>query len=308
LCGISRRHPYFFREIIVSSDVGPRWKDGDKEAGPALGAVWPHIEGEMIKSMQYMLKETGDKVDKIYVSGFLFSKDEERISKELNIPIERPRFPFFARIGAGKDDKYLPLLMLTLDSLKKPSLNIAPEEILRNDMWGIKFVFLKSFIWLGVILALHIVFFSVNVGIGLKLENSRKNSENYGVINPSSPRENVELHKKSVIESAFFTEDLLSKKRFFTQKLISLNELIPPMAWVESISFTYDTGAGRSASLIIKGAIFEGAAGSVNANRILEAVKADKDIMKGFKEAALSYVEKKISFGREIVEFEIIFK
>ena len=307
LCGISRKHPSFFREIIVPPNIIPAWKGDDKDAYPALGVVWPHIEEEIMKSMNYLRKEAGGDVKKIYISGFSPSKDEERISKELNVPLERHRFPFFAETGPSKDDKYLPLLMLVLDSLKKPSLNIAPAEVTRNDMWGIKFVFLKFLAGLGLIIALHMVFLGMNIETSLKT-NLKKDYEDYGVVNPSSSKANVELHKKSVIESALFVGDLLSRKRFLAQKLVSMSRLISPMAWVESISFAYDTRADWSPVMTIKGSIFDAASGSTSADKILEALKADKDIMKGFKGATLSYVEKKMSFGKEITEFEISLK
>jgi hypothetical protein len=83
---------------------------------------------------------------------------------------------------------------------------------------------------------------------------------------------------------------------------------MPQASWVEKISFAYDTETGRSPTLIIKGAIFDSASTPTSANKILEALKADKYMMERFKEATLSYVEKKILFGREITEFEISFK
>lgn len=307
LCGLSHKHPYFFREITVSSDIGPRWKGEDKDVYPALGAVWPHIEADVIKSISYMHKEAGHNAEKIYISGFSPSQDEKRISKELNMPLERHRFPFFTKGGPGKDDRYLPLLMLVLDSLKKPSLNIAPAEVVRSDMREIKFVLLKFLAGLGIIIALHMVFLGVNAGIGLKAEHM-KNFENYGDVNPSSPRTAVELNKKSVIESALFVSDFLSKKRFLTQKLVSLGRLMPQAAWIENISFAYDIETGRSPILIIKGSIIDAALGSTSANKILEALKADKNMIERFKVATLSYVEKKISSGKEITEFEISFK
>jgi len=308
LCGIANKHPYFSREITISTDIGPRWKDEDKEAYPTLGAAWPYIEEEIVKSINYLRKESGGRVEKMYISGFSRSGDEARISKELNMPIERHRFPFFTKGGPDKDDRYLPLLMLVLDSLKKPCLNIAPVEVSRSDMWGIKFVLLKFFIGLGVIIALHMAFLGINARSALKTDPRMMDIENYGIINPSSPKESVDEYKKSVIESASFAGCILAKKRFLTQKLTSLSRLIPPMAWVESLTFSYNAEAGKPASLTVKGAIFEGAPGSTSVNKILEALEADKDMMEAFKNVSLSYVEKKITSGREVTEFEISFK
>ncbi len=307
LCGISRKHPYFFREITAPFDIGPRWKGEDNVAYPTLGAVWPHVEADVIKSMSYMRKEAGHDVKKIYVSGFSPSHDEERISKELNVPVERHRFAFFTKDGPDKDDKYLPVLMLVLNSLKNPSLNIAPAEIVRNDMRGIKVVLLKFLAGLGVIVVLHMAFLGINAKIGLKAKLAN-NVENYGVINPSSPRADVELYKKSVIESALFVSDFLSKKRFLPQKLVCLSRLMPQISWVEEISFTGSIKTDRLPTLTIKGSIFDVASDSTSANKILEVLKADKDMMEGFKGANLSYVEKKISSGREITDFEVSFK
>jgi len=301
LCGSANKHPYLFREIALPYEKGPE----DEGAYPTLGEIWEHVEKDVIYGINYMRKETSERVERIYISGFTRSGDEDRIASELGVPIKRPHFPFFTDAGPEKNDKYLPVLMLIHDALRKPSLNIAPQDVVRSDIYGVRSVFLQFFAGLGVIIALHAAFLGVNAWTSRNMSEITKKFKNYRDINPDNPGADVQLHKKFVVESALFCGDLMTKERFLTQKLDGLGRLLPPMSWVESITFSYDQSNIRSASFVIKGSILDSASSAIGANKILEAFKSDRQMMEGFKKASLSSVEKKIFSGKEVTEFEI---
>lgn len=309
LCEITGGYPYFIREITIPK--GEMALEAGGEVYPTLKKVWPFIEKQVSVGIDYMKKETAENVEKIFISGFDFSPGEETVSSEFGIPIERPRISFFKGAAIEKEDRYVPVLMLLHDLVDKPFLNVAPEEVIRRDLWGVKSVVAKSAIIFLAILFTHALFVSANFRNEKKIKNEISRSRIFADLSPLSSSEEVLLHKNTVIEKSAFINDLVVKKDCLSEKLAQLEKIMPPESWVKSLDYINSrsgTGAGEFLMVIRGSMLGEGSADASSANKILEIIKQNKIIMRGFKEAELASVEKKEFFKNVITEFRINLK
>jgi hypothetical protein len=309
ICEITNGYPYFIREISIPGEEMP--PAAGKEVYPTLKSVWPFIEKDVYGGIDYLKKETAENVEKIFISGFEFSPEEETVSKEFGIPIERPKLSFFKGAVAEKEDRHAPLLMLLYDLANKPFLNVVPEEVTRRDLWGVKSVVAKSFIAFMAILLAHMLFTVANHNREKKLQAEVSRARVHTDISPFSTPEEVLRHKDAVIGKAVYIDDLVMKKNCLSEKLIQLEKIMPEESWVQNIDYTNSrNGAGEGDFLMmIKGSILGGgSADASSAHKILESIKQDKVIMRGFNEAELASVEKKEFFKNVVTEFKIILK
>ncbi len=309
LCEISSRYPYFFRELSIAPD-------GDELEGqrgsaeityPTLKSVWPRIEPDVIGGIDYLRKETNEKVEKIFISGFAPSDDEAMLSQEFGIPFERPDLSYFQGIEAEAKDRYLPALALLYDSQHKPFLNIAPQETVSADIWALKTVAVRSLAVLGIILIIH--FFLAGIGVKKKaaLEKAREGFAQYTDISRNAVKDDVTKYKNALVEKAVLINGFIEKKYYLSEKLSQLQEVFPPECWIDYLDYANKADDASSLSLTLKGFVLGGAS-ATDINKILEAVKQNKKLMRGFKGAELVSVEKKELYKKEITEFEIILR
>jgi len=305
ICDISHGYPHFFKEIGVDVNGLPALGE---MFYPTLREVWQSIGYDVSRGIDYLKKETAKTVERIFISGFAHSADEQTISEEIGVAIERPRISCFPGIKA-EDDRYIPALMLLYDTANKPFLNMSPKEITRSDVWGLKSVVFKMFLGFLAIIALHLVFHGINSGKFKKIEKLAAQYRSYGQINPMSPKSEVADYKNRVAEQLDFINEMLTTRRTLTEKLIELNKIMPAEAWIDELQFANKAGDSSGASMIIEGQMIgsPGQEGS-SPNKIFENMKNDKVIMEGFDDAELSSVEKKELYKREISQFTIVLK
>ena len=308
LCEISHRYPYFFRELVISPDeaVG----NASDLSYPTLKAVWPHIEKDVIGGIDYLRKETKEKVDKIFISGFEPSADESALSQEFGVPFVRPDMSFFKNADVNTKDRHLPVLMLLHDLQNKPFMNIAPEDVVKNDLWTLKKVATKSLaIFLAIIVA-HLFISGINNVKASRVATAQKGFAAYGGISGATSRADVLRYKDMLTGKASLINALIDKKYYLTEKLIQLNAVLPAECWVDDINYTNKISAESIApALTMRGFVFAPTpSGGTDPNKILEAIKQDKKIMDGFKNAELISVTKKGHLKSEITEFEIVLK
>lgn len=308
LCEISHGYPHFFMEKLLPGEAAGR-ADGDELPYITINSAWPFIEKDVSRGIDYLKKETAETVERIYISGFARSRDEAAVSKELGMPIERIAVPFVSGVEPEKKDRYIPILTLIHDAARKPFLNIAPKEIVANDLWGLRGVIFKSFLGLLLILTFHMLFANINAARSKKLRNLAKSFEGYAAVNPASPRSEVEVYKKGIIEKTYFVNNLVTSKHSLTERLIALGEVMPSDSWVDYLLYNNKLGSSGEISLSIKGLFFNTASRtSTGANKILEDIKQNKILMNGFGEAELFSVQKKELFKRDVTEFVINLK
>lgn len=304
LCEISNRYPYFFRELAITGESEEEeTKPGIRELNyPTLKDVWPHIERDVIGGIEYLRKETNEKIDRIFISGFTPSVDETALSQEFGIPFDRPDLSFFKDIEPGTKDRYLPTMMLLYDSQRKPLLNIAPKEIVRNDLWALKTVALWSLAVFFIIIIIHSFLSGINSRKAAVLEKTRQGFDKYGDISRQATRDDVVGYKNTLIEKAVLVNGLIERKYYLTEKLGQLQNTLPQECWIEYFNYIDNADDPSAISLTLKGYVF-GAATDIN--KIFEAIKQNKKLMQGFKSAELISVEKKEMYKRELTEFEI---
>ncbi len=308
LCEISHSYPYFFRELTIASE-GEGAKSLESSY-PTLRSVWPRIEKDVIGGMEYLRKETGENVEKIFISGFDPSPDEAAIAHEFGLPFKRPNLSFFKGIDAKTKDRCLPALMLLHDSQRGPSLNIAPEDIVKNDLWGVKNIALVSIAIFAVIILVHMFLGGVNARKkGAVAALRREFSNAYKGVNPASSKSEIASYNETTMKKSSLIYNLLTKRYHLTEKLLQLGEKLPGECWVDSFAYDNQIVEGQpEISLTMKGSIFGGTSDTTDPNKMLANIKQDKTIMNGFRDAELSSVSRKKMLNKEIAEFVITFK
>ncbi|MDD5173335.1 MAG: hypothetical protein PHV48_00710 [Candidatus Omnitrophica bacterium] len=308
LCEISHRYPYFFKELVI-----PQVEAGKNENGlsyPTLKAVWPHIEKDVIGGIDYLRKEAKERVDEILISGFEPSADELDLSREFGVPFARPDMSFFKNTDEKIKDRHLPVLMLLHDLQNKPFLNMAPEDVVKNDLWILKKVAMRSLIIFLVIIVAHLFLLGINNAKAGRVANAQKGLAAYEGISGTISREDILRYKDTLTGKAALINTLIDKKYYLTEKLTQLNAALPEECWVDNISYVNKTSAEPAAPVLtVRGFVFAATPSSnTDPNKILEAIKQNKKIMSGFKSIELVSVTKKEYLKNEITEFEIVLK
>jgi hypothetical protein len=310
ICEISHRYPYFFREIVITGggEEGPAAPAVSQDMSyPTLKSIWTHIERDVIGGMDYLRKETNEKIEKIFISGFAESPDEAGMAQEFGVPFERPDLSFFKGSDSQAKDRHLPALMLLYDSQRKPLLNIAPREIVQSDLWVLKKVAIISMMALGIVLIIHTLLSGINIKKSFEAEKLKRGYDQYAGISRNATKDDIALYNNNLIERSKFINSLVRRKTYLTDKLSQLSDLLPPECWIKSIEYNDAPDNAESLSLYIKGFIF-GSPNATDANKLFEDIKQSKILMNGFREAELVSVEKKSLLNKEVTEFEITFK
>ena len=197
ISGVCHTHPRFFREV--------RLFQGDEEFKTAelvylqLKEVWPMIENDVINSMEYLRKETNADINKIVISGFPRSPDDQDISKNFGVPFEWLGLTSFHGIDMPDKDRYAPVLALLHDSLHKPVMNLAPPEIVSRDAWSLKPVALKGGIILAAVLLLHAAFSVINLAESKKVSQIKSGFAAHRALNKDASTQDV-LRYETIFE------------------------------------------------------------------------------------------------------------
>jgi len=307
ITGICHRQPHFLKEMQIFPG-----EDEFKTAEltyPLLDDVWSIIEGDVVGSVAYLKKETKKEVSKIFVSGFSPSPEEEKIAKDFGIPFKRINASFLKCPDVTNKDRFLPVFALVHDSLTAPFLNLAPEEIVRNDPWIFKPIAAKIALTFLVIMATHIVFATAISSRIKNIDVVKKNSEIYKVIDFNASREDIVRYKDITEGKAAFINNILSKRIYASEKLVQLAKDITPNSWIDGLTLRNMIGEKTTATMKINGSVYGIAeTGSSGANIILENIRRDENMMAGFKEVELVSVKKRKLLENEVTEFEILLK
>ncbi|MBN1354297.1 MAG: pilus assembly protein PilM [Candidatus Omnitrophica bacterium] len=309
ITGIVGQAPYFFRDInIVSGE--DEFKTTELRY-PSVTDLWGAIQQDVLGAIEYVKKEAKKDIEKIFISGFSFNETEKKMQEDLEMPVERLKFSRFDFESTDDYDRYMPALSLAYDAVHRPTLNLAPRAIVENDIASYKPMVARAGIFLCAILGLHIFLAAVNLAQNVKIKNIDRNVKKHfnisTVVNAGSPEEDIARYKKFMEERAVFVYSALSDKIYVTEKLNRLGRDMPPNAWITSVNLRNFIQKKRAGSLTIKGAVYvQAGTGASEINDIIESIKNDSKMMKGFKDVKLISLKKKELSDKEITEFEII--
>lgn len=307
ICEIAQNYPHFFRDVDISG--GEESSSAGELVYPTLKDAWPSIERDVISGIEYIQKETGQRVQKIIVSGFTRGPDEASISAELGVSFERPNLSIIQQDASQDMDRHFPALMLLYDSLNTPYLNIAPEETAYSDVTFLKPVIFYSVIALAIVMLAHIGFMGFNgrkTAELARLKGSLTGFETFGV---DTKPEEINYIKNIISERANIVNRFISRRHSLSYVLSRLGEIMPENCWIESISYRCAVNEQMALTLNMRGSFFSDLnAGSSEANRFLERLKADKKLKEAFVDIQLLGVQKREQFKKEIASFEISMK
>ncbi|MFA5256460.1 MAG: hypothetical protein WC419_07185, partial [Candidatus Omnitrophota bacterium] len=248
LSEISHGYPHFFKDITIPLDAVAG--NGIDISYPTLKTVWPYIEKDVIGGIDYLRKETKEKVNEIFISGFEPSADESALSQEFGVPFARPDMSFFKNVDDKTKDRHLPVLMLLHDLQNKPLLNIAPEDVVKSDLWTLKKVVAKSLaIFLAIIVA-HLIISGVNNANAGRVANVQKKFSEYGGISGAVSKADVLRYKDTLTTKALLISTLIDKKHYLTEKLTQLNAVLPAECWIDDIKYADKISAEPSAAAL----------------------------------------------------------
>ena len=307
LCEITRKYPFFFREIKLDDEEGIASLDNFNY--PDINKAWPIVEKHVLSGIDYLRKEASATVEKIFVSGFAASQNEEALFAEFEIPIERVRLPFIKQSSVENIDRYVPALALLNDSAKKPLLNIAPQDIVRRDIFGIKSVLIKAGAALLGILLLHVLLLNINGQKSKSIDFKANRFASRTEVGPKSPRSEVTRYEQAVAQKVTFINSVITRKQALSGILAELGNIMPPVSWIEKLTYSDVLDVGGGSNLTFSGVIFGPSDDDmVSANKIFEDIKKSSVMMNFFKEAELVSVEKKELYGNETTDFTITLK
>ncbi len=294
-----------FREITLPH------KDGAQTAAlsyPVLGDIWPAIEGDVIGSTAFLKKETKKEIAKIFISGIEPSEDESSISKDFGVVFERPRLSYFRGASDMEHaDRFLPTLSLLNDSITCPTANLAPKEILQEDLWAFKPIVKRFFAAVAAILTIHLFLSGVFYIMAGESNKLRKELNGFKMGMNASTDE-LTRYSMALQEKAVLINNLLTRRSELTGKLIRISGDFAPNAWIESMKFKNGVES-QGATLNIDCSVYSHAKlGGSDPNSILNAIKGDQRIMRGFKSAELILIKKRRIGEGELAEFQLMLK
>lgn len=308
ITGIWHGQAHFFKEI--NTFPGEEEFKTAELSYPTLKDTWPMIENDIYSSIEYLRKETKRNIEKVFISGFSRSREEDDISKELMIPLERPnRFSCFRYHAADDSDRFIPALSLICNTVSPSSLNLAPDNIKYRDPWTFKPVAVRAVLLFMGILLFHIIFSIVNTAQAVNIAELRKNVESYKIVGPDASRDDVLRYKTVMEDKAAFIHGLVSERISLAEKLNELPKNTSQNTWIDSISFRDSIGKNRDASLKIAGGVYLPQGGdNAEVNDMLTRMERDPKMVQGFKNIELASVKNKKLLDKEIAEFEILLK
>lgn len=308
ITGIYNRQPHFFREIRIFP--------GDEEfkttelAYMGLKDVWTIVERDVISGMEYMKKETKKEIEKVFVSGFTFSPDEDGISKEFGIPFERVELAFVKDSRIDAQDRYLPALALLYDCLNKPFLNLAFDDTVRKDLWAVKPVVLKFTAAMAAVIVLHLMFQPVYSAQQRKIAEVKKKFAASKTVGSDISLEDISRYKEVIQQKTALVDNIITRRLSLVEKLDRLGDDIAANAWLNEAEYVNTLEEKPKTFFKLRGAIYAGGenASSSGANAIVQSLKRDDIMMRGFKEVEMASIEKAKLLDKDINEFEIILK
>jgi len=307
ITGIYRRHPHFFREISIFPG-DEEFKTSELGYMP-LRDAWPIIERDVVGGVEYMKKVTKKEIEKIFISGFSFFSDENNISGEFGIPFERTRLSFAKDGNIENEDRYLPALALIYDCLNQPLLNLAFDETIRKDLWALKGVFRKSAAAMTVIIAIHLLLQPVYSARRHKIAELKKEFAAYKTVGADISPADIRRYKESIEQKAMLIDNIITRRLSLVEKLGRLGDDIGANAWLNEAEYMSTLEEKPKTFFNLRGAIYAGAeTGAASANAMVQSLKRDDIMMRGFKEAEMASIKKAKFLDGDINEFEIVLK
>lgn len=305
-------------EGLETADVTPEEKQSPTEEAdkkppeftyPCLEDVWGRIERDVLATVEYLRKETKRNIDKIFISGFTFSREEENISRNFEITFARTATFLFKGMQVENEDRFLPALSLMYDTLHGPFLSLAPTKLAQRDLCAYRQVAVSGVLFLCGVILIHMFFAGINSVQARKIKGVSKEIAAYGFTGGAASTSSLERKKNATAGRYAFVNDVVSKRIFLTEKLNRFAKVITPHAWVNTVVFTNAIISNKGNKLTITGALYVSPEkGVAEINDILEKIKNDKEIMNEFREVQLVSATTKEFVNIEIIEFEIVLR
>ncbi|MDD4957292.1 MAG: hypothetical protein PHH49_06170 [Candidatus Omnitrophica bacterium] len=309
ITGILDGYPYFFRElnlVPVDEDF-----ETTELSYPPVRNVWGMIEQDVYNATEYLGKEGGKNISKLFISGFAPGhSEEEDISREIGIPIERLKLKEYSSVALQDKDRFVPILTLMHEAVEGPMLNLAPKEIRWRDIWTYKPVLQRSGILLGVILLVHLVLVGVGVFQDRSIAGIRAQFKAYSMIAPDATEAEIEVVRDNTRSKVEFIGGAIKRRKFLSEKMEEICKDVPPNAWLDQINYrnTLTPGDDKDMFRVIGSVYFSDPAETVDVNYIVNSIKKDDTLMRGYEKVDLVEVKKKNVIDKEINEFETILK
>jgi len=307
--GILNKEPHFFRELGIPSVSQEETERPAEFKYPTLKELWPMIEQDIVGTIEYLKKEASRPIEKILISGFAISGDEQIIANELGIPLERIDLTKMHGIALADKDRYLPVLSLLDASFGKTSLNLAPQDFTYQDFWMFRPVLEKAVITLSVILLAHFFMMGMILLKNNEVRSIKQEAAMYKLMSTESTRDEINRLQTITQQQAAAVSNALGKRVLLTEKLVRLGEDFNERAWVNNIIFSAGFGKSGDNLFRVDGSIYGSTeANTSEVNKIAQQMKNDKIMMTGFNDVKLLFVKRKKIGDKEVTEYQIVLR
>ncbi|MBF0216952.1 MAG: hypothetical protein HQL30_08175 [Candidatus Omnitrophica bacterium] len=306
--------PFFMREIILAKDnVSAKGMRDLKEYSLELRDVWGAIEMDVANTYEFLKKDTGKDVEKIFISGFARSDGDEEVLSRFQKPVKRIDLKKVKGVSDEDKDRFIPAIALLYDTFNTPLFNLSFPATSYNDPWTYKPVAVMG-VWLAsIILVAHLGLGFYNGAIIRETAGMNSASDGFRLIPGISAsrvsKKAVEDMRDARKKTASFLSETFAGKYFLAEKISRLSPNMSGAMWIGGVSFSVDMIKGKTeVELIFAGNIFTPREKDIEQlNDFVGRLKSDPKFMAGFKSIRLSSVKKEKAVGdKAIWSFQLI--